>query len=134
MKLENQVVSLGLAKKLKELGVKQESLFWWWELYQGPDQGFDPKYFLGFGKTVGVEVYISAFTVAELGEMLPDYIAGEHLYSYQQARSWADPKKPRHRLCYWFMGDIELYSVDCNNEADARAKMLIYLIENGLIK
>ena len=27
MKLENQVVSLELAKKLKELGVKQDSLF-----------------------------------------------------------------------------------------------------------
>ena len=29
MKLEDQVVSLELAKKLKELGVKQESLFYW---------------------------------------------------------------------------------------------------------
>ena len=30
MKLEQQVVSLELAKKLKELGVKQDSLFYWW--------------------------------------------------------------------------------------------------------
>jgi hypothetical protein len=29
MPLENQVVSLELAKKLKELGMKQESLFYW---------------------------------------------------------------------------------------------------------
>ena len=29
MQLEKQVVSLELAKKLKELGVKQKSLFWW---------------------------------------------------------------------------------------------------------
>ena len=29
MKLENQVVSLEIAKSLKELGVKQESLFYW---------------------------------------------------------------------------------------------------------
>ena len=29
MTLEQQVVSLELAKKLKELGCKQESYFWW---------------------------------------------------------------------------------------------------------
>lgn len=32
MKLEKQVVSLRLAKKLKKLGVKQESSFYWYEL------------------------------------------------------------------------------------------------------
>src|SRR2546422_7645806 len=31
MKLENQVCSLELAKKLKQLSSKQESLFWWSE-------------------------------------------------------------------------------------------------------
>lgn len=30
MKLEDQCVSLEIAKKLKEVGVKQESLFCWW--------------------------------------------------------------------------------------------------------
>jgi hypothetical protein len=29
MKLEEQVTSLELSKKLKELGIKQNSLFWW---------------------------------------------------------------------------------------------------------
>jgi len=31
MKLENQVCSLEHAKKLKELGVKQENIWWWVE-------------------------------------------------------------------------------------------------------
>ena len=35
MKLEDQVCSLELAKKLKELGVKQDSLFYW-NLYSFP--------------------------------------------------------------------------------------------------
>lgn len=34
MKLENQVVSLDIAKRLKELGVKQESLFWYANFYR----------------------------------------------------------------------------------------------------
>jgi hypothetical protein len=61
MELEKQICSLELAKKLKELGVKQDSLFWWvngrgrMELH---DKHTDSD-------------SVSAFTVAELGEMLP---------------------------------------------------------------
>ncbi len=33
MKFEEQVCSLQIAKKLKELGVRQESLFWWLEVW-----------------------------------------------------------------------------------------------------
>lgn len=32
------------------------------------------------------------------------------------------------------MGKTERYSVEASTEADARAKMLIYLLENGLMK
>ena len=35
MKIESQVCSLELAKKLKELGVKQESLYYWCENSEG---------------------------------------------------------------------------------------------------
>jgi hypothetical protein len=67
MKLEQQVVSLELAKKLKELGVKQESLFYWnrhkSEISWGLSQTNCSK--ISHWET------ISAFTVAELGELLP---------------------------------------------------------------
>ena len=74
MKLENQVVSLELAKKLKELGVKQESLFYWTELngepflmivkdFEGESIPEDRK-----------DKFISAFTVSEIFPLLADEI------------------------------------------------------------
>lgn len=81
MKLEQQVCSLELAKKLKELGVKQESAFVW--SVPNPEKGRNEREKLVLGKYCEVmlchkardwgeafDVY-SAFTVAELGEMLP---------------------------------------------------------------
>lgn len=77
MKLEDQVCSLEFAKKLKELGVKQESLWYWVE-----------KSELINGKAVYSWVFsldqrpidfaitepgLSAFTVAELLNMLRKY-------------------------------------------------------------
>jgi hypothetical protein len=63
MKLEEQVVSLKLALRLKKLGVKQESFFGW---------SLEHKRLISSGS---VETWIgkdraSAFTVAELAEML----------------------------------------------------------------
>src|SRR3990167_9737514 len=77
MKLENQVTSLELSKRLKELGIKQDSLFWW-IIPTDSDYKANPK-------NKSVLIYekelcrdgncghkpISAFTVSELGELLP---------------------------------------------------------------
>ena len=70
MTLEQQVCSLELAKRLKELGVQQESYFNWilnandnWLVW---DDTMRSDYETGREKDA-----ISAFTVAELGEMLP---------------------------------------------------------------
>lgn len=113
MKLEDQVVSLGLAKRLKELGVKQESYFHF--------SGCEEDGFMLTHLTPSVMKFsvCAAFTVAELGEMLP-----------QMYQSWRGP-------IGWFcsnrngegIGPI----VTGNIEADARAKCLVYLIENNLI-
>jgi hypothetical protein len=128
MKLEEQVVSLELAKKLKELGVKQES-YWYhatsftgeMRLYHDTEHKDDNR-------------AISAFSVAELGQMLPEYTDG-----YKSVRTYWDKSKG-------VGAEISLpekyYQDDQNSrhatthyaatEADARAKMLIYLIENKL--
>ena len=64
--LEQQVCSRELAKRLEELGVRQESVFWW----------VDRKVMYTGGRASHAQLQggIAAFTVAELGEMLPDDI------------------------------------------------------------
>ena len=74
MKLEKQAVNLELSKKLKELGVKQESLWWWVNWNNGEYLGKQhPHGPLGWqlekNKHDDCEC-VSALTVAELGEML----------------------------------------------------------------
>lgn len=63
MKLEDQVVSLELAKRLKELEVMQESLFFWCDNWVHSQDSV-------YHSPTSSETF-SAFTVAELGEMLP---------------------------------------------------------------
>ena len=74
MKLESQVCSLELAKKLDELhkarGIEGESYFVWLEASDGARLLKNPvldtyKYFARF----------PAFTTAELGEMLPSHVS-----------------------------------------------------------
>ena len=125
MKLEDQVCSLESAKRLKELGCKQESLWYWqhpWEDYCG-----NPPVDLGFqvDKFILVDYYhmsfrvepFSAFTCAELGEMLPT-----QYYSTQM-----------HKKSSWSCSPLfpdKGYVIEADTEAEARAKMLVYLREN----
>ncbi len=140
MKLEDQVVSLELAKKLKELGVKQESLFKWnldrirgrWEISQ---------YIIS---TNFEDEKCSAYSVAELGEMLPHTINLKGDVTCSECDSVLEKGKthspilsiwntdPRH----WgiaYQGTHIALTKHGDNEANARAKMLVYLIENKLV-
>ncbi len=114
MKLEQQVVSLELAKKLKELGMKQDSHFWWHPDFTLVDIGYDSTN----------KDRISAFTVAELGEMLPDYLEPGSYFNFS-----FDKGGRKYDIAYV---NTE-HAIRGDTEADARAKMLIYLLENKLI-
>ncbi len=116
MKVEDQVCSLELAKRLKELGTKQESLFYW--NVQGTLE-YAQKDFIGYTTD------ISAFTVAELGEMLPAEIGGDFI------EYW---KKHWQGGINYMVSHKEQGTSSALTEADARAKCLIHLIENGIVK
>ena len=70
MKLEQQVTSLELSKKLKELGVKQESLWWWvkWNKKVHTKGNFPISWQVELAPHKKCKS-ISAFTVAELLEL-----------------------------------------------------------------
>ena len=132
--LEKQVTSFELSKQLESLGVKQDSQ-WYWEkrtfLLKAPDwlknnndiclvdcdceKKENWKYY-------SFEYY-SAFTVAELGEMLPDWA------DFTQKHYNSTSKETWYR-CYTKKG---ITLIDDFKEADARARMLIHLIENKLM-
>lgn len=141
MNLDHQVCSLDLAKRLKELGVKQESHFKWHIL--------DPNFGVGKLKVKlyteqewndyaednlpedAHEEFYSAFTAAELGEMLPAEVdvRGRCMFISERngiVSNWG--------VGYRREGNISfpLYEMS-DTEADARALMLAYLIEHGII-
>ena len=130
MKLEEQVCSLELAKKLKELGLKQESIFGWLHFNNGESE------LVHFCDGVLIPpTNYAAFTVAELGEMLPEEIWDEEdngfdfLCTYPIGAHWACSYRRYNGDSSWSSTYVE----KARSEADARAKMLIYLIEQGQI-
>lgn len=161
---QSQCTNLELSKKLKELGYPQESLFYWSvpliEKAVTKEQEDELKkcktelYYLDNDWGEYFES-ISAPTVAELGEKLPRYIADpDQPLSGVKGKKYpliieclsddysSDKKINGWRIRY---GDTKV-KVDSEHElnsagiyyvgteADARAKMLIYLLENKLIE
>ena len=152
MKPEDQVTSFKPSNRLKELGVKQDSLWYWiprncwnektseftsvllvlkdkweceklvsirgsafWGNREKEEHREEEKLF---------KKKVSAFTVAELGEMLKQVTQEQDITcSHFKIPTWNIYK----RKWSWIFGWED-------TEANARAKMHIYLIENGIVK
>lgn len=118
MDISKHVVSLDLSRKLKELGVKQSSFFYWMpdgKIRYGFEMLQDDK---------GDAVWpISAFLASELGEILKK--------RYQPYLSHIDPLTVW--VGVWAVYDKGTLLVSANTEADARAKLLIHLIEQKIV-
>lgn len=117
---EKYVVSLETAKRMKELGFPQETDFIWVDL-----QKDDHWYLLPNSEDVTLKAkewkmnLVAAPHVGELGDFIPKRF-----------------RLPVHNTIdgRWMIGESsEDLQINIDTEADARAKMLIYLAENKLI-
>ncbi len=150
--LEWQLSNLELSKKLKELEVKQESLFYWEEVVDEDNlkpelKYIDIKYTKDkFGEYDGgrkwQQKYYSAFTVAELFDKLPNgFFLGkdeDNGYYCGCCLEFIEEINPKFykKLDEKFYGWLEEFAeeqTEDKNPANALAKMLIYLKENKLI-
>ena len=121
--MNKYVTSLELSKRLKELGVEQDSLFYWHTPNEKEKFVVDNK----------VDEYsVSAFTVAELGEKLPELKDNtSEVYKLSTLKrgkdSWTVSYMTNNNAMY------QSHFESSDTEAEARGEMLAYLIDNKLI-
>lgn len=132
MKLQDQVCTLEQAKRLKELGIEYDAYF-----YHDVHDGMGGEQKKGESSIRDhlqrSSMSYPAFTAAELGVMLPEYLSIDsyrmHVHSYKQEQN--------NSPALWTItmgksSDKEVPDFDSHKEAQARAAMLIYLLENKL--
>lgn len=154
MELSKQVTSLDLSKKLKELGMKQESEFVWYEANHSILKSDIGKLFWNlshkYNDSARNNPRISAFTVAELGKILmrlPARDSNGELQTiiFQNSKCNDDDcdcgatenftveykvgQNIKHvEMSYPQKGEKE------PTEAEARGQMVAYLVENKIIE
>lgn len=149
MKIEDQLCSLQQAKKLKRLGILQESLYCFVgnEVLDCPYSIYSTDYAYSNCSGFYFDTRVAAFTVAELGLMLPDdlvrrfdfpgyKIPKSKEYSLS-ANEWFFPANGRRvfGIRYDHDGNINIGSPNFHGtEAGARADLIIWLIENKWIE
>lgn len=120
MKLENQLTSIEISLKLKELRVPQQSLFYW------VHQNGSWKIHYADNKDIGNQINVcSAYTVAELGNLLPANV------NIIKPILYCGIKNKNMWNCRY--GNT-VKSIYADYEVNARSQMLIYLIEKECIK
>ncbi|SRR6266478_8881426 len=153
MNLEQLVTSLELSKKLKELGVKQKSLFYWFQFRNesSPKEQWKNVYSMlcrsAEKKKYKEREYLkdleffSAFTAAELSILMPlSYIKNDVHYFIQTTAGISHGKLVTTCESHFYLNENDCIAIVGDdfdgegNEANARALMLIFLIENKLIE
>jgi len=148
LEVEKQVCSLPLAIKLKNLGVNQETVFYYEaskDKRQDEEGKWRPTYYdiiarskhdiTAFAAEYGYKRFISAYTAAELGELLPSSVL-KNDKSYRISIVNGNGLKYIDYTAYENGVGTLLYGypmIEEDTEANARAQMLIYLLENNLL-
>lgn len=151
MDFENEVCALSYSQKLKELGVKQKSWFFW--ISGGLPEKWWIQYEDKFNKSYHPE-NVCAFTATELITELPNRITVPYDEPFNNFRLFIrkqlmveEPDKVFSVYCInydcdtfdlkdsspWLTRKLFPHSIYDKNFANALAKTKIYLIENKLI-
>lgn len=124
MKLHDQCCTREQGQRLVELGVKPETLFWWMPAKSEPHHGEYIRY--GWhGNNLA-----PAFSVAELGEILP---ATPFLKHKRSDPPWEVTRIEGNGPNYWHAENTIDIIGPWPTEAQARAALLIHLLENNLV-
>lgn len=138
MELNKQVCSLELSKRLNELRVNQESLFSWFHRWEGSSLDDAGRDFLKPSKyeSDNSRLVASAFSTAELGELLPWRVKVNGRYFFLSFGGRENPERlnfyPGYEVSYSY-GENCIFLERASTEADARAKMLARLLESSII-
>ena len=127
MKLEDQVVSYELSIKLKELGIKYDSLYEW-------DKTREYLYLQRTTPRTGIEgdgVRTRAYLATELLDICPSEVNVDNNYYYLTIEI-GNNNFVIKLITKYLKPNFTLYQHDNKNLANALAKLTIYLIENNL--
>ena len=130
--LEKQVCSLELAKKLKKLGVPQDSLHIWELCDKCLEHPENPGYHIDLNSTSFAEEKdtYAAYNSAELDIMLPSEISNVDYFELCKIKI---DNKVSYSVTYQYGGPLfDLEGNPFDSEIIAKPKMLIYLLENNL--
>ena len=131
------VVSLDLAKKLKEAGCVQESEWYWCEPFIADENGVMPTEPILYPNDEIIMQYVkkiaSAFHSGELGEMLPWKIRKPRNNQEDQIGRLQVHKTSEDWIVeYHITFDPPVISIRGYTEAESRGLMLLYLKQNNL--
>lgn len=124
MNLDQQVTSLELSKRLNESGLKQDSLFYW-HTYNNKDWQLNHD-----AQGCACNEFISAYTVAELSQILPPIIqattasGSDYPLTIYKPNDWHLAYGSGHKIKFAYAHE---------NLAIIMAAAIIWAIENNLV-